>query len=198
MKFLLAIGINAITLLASAQHFDKKALDDYVRQMDSAFNFQHSVYVIQGILFSSTEDSRIDSILCTEGLRNLVSIDILKEPTTSGCWRNSAILVTFAYDQKLKNKKALLKKVKRCYINKRISVSGKVLNGNEPILYINNELVDPFEARQAISSLTLEHVFYIDIDEKEISAANSGYNANNSLLRIWTFPKDANGNRIER
>jgi hypothetical protein len=192
MKLLLLIFSFCVAQNSlQAQQFDKRLLDEKVKLIDTAFKFRQTMYVINGIPFSATDSIKIDSVLQVNGLKYLVSIDILKEAVRNLMHNNNdVIVVTFAYNQKLKRKRELLNKIKQSFVDNYISFSQHIFtNSNDPILYINNSLIHHTEAKEKIKVLTLKSFYYIDYNDKAVSAEHYGQNAKNGLVRIWTVPK---------
>ena len=135
-----------------AQRFDKKILDEKVKQIDTSFRFQRTVYVINGNPFFEADSIKIDSTLQANGLSYLVSIDVLKEAAKNLIHTNNDIvLVTFA--QKIKSKQKLLKKIKQSFVDKYVSFSQHIFtDAKDPVLYIDNVLINHIEAKEKIKS----------------------------------------------
>ncbi len=192
MRLLLLTFFFCLTQTAlKAQRFDKRLLDEKVKLIDTAFRFKQTMYVINGIPFSATDSIKIDSALQANGLKYLVSIDILKEAARNLMHNNNdVVLVTFAHNQKIKRKRELLKKVKQSFVDNYVSFSQHIFNdAKDPVLYIDNVLIHHTETKKKIKALTLKSIYFIDYDNKAVSAEQYGQNAKNGLVRIWTVPK---------
>jgi hypothetical protein len=188
--FLLTFSLCTTLNSLKAQHFDKRLLDEKVKLIDTAFSFRQTMYVINGIPFSATDSIKIDSALQANGLKYLVSIDILKEAASNLMHNNNdVVVVTFAYNQKLKRKRELFKKARQSFVDKYVSFSQHIFaDAKDPVLYIDNVLIHHTEAKEKLKELTLKSVYYIDYNDKAVSAEHYGQNAKNGLVRIWTVP----------
>ncbi|MCM5530255.1 hypothetical protein [Parasegetibacter sp. NRK P23] len=187
LTFFLCAALNSL----KAQKFDKKLLDEKVTLIDSAFRFRQTMYVINGIPFSATDSIKIDSALQANGLKYLVSIDILKEEARNSMHSNNdVVLVTFAYNQKLKRKRELLKNVRNSFVDNYVSFSQHIFtDAKDPVLYIDNVLIHHTEAKEKLKALTLKSIYHIDYKDKKVAAEHYGQNAKNGHIRIWTVPK---------
>jgi len=187
LPFFLCSTINSL----KAQKFDKRVLDKKVKLIDTSFRFWQTIYVINGIPFSASDSIKIDSVLQGYGLKYLVNIDILKEPARNLLHNNNdVVLVTFAYNQKLKRKRELLKILKQSFVDNYVSFSQHIfVDAKNPVLYIDNVSIHHTEAKEKLKSLTLKSIYYIDYNDKAVSAELYGQNAKNGLVRIWTVPK---------
>jgi len=146
---------------------------------------------MNGIPFSASDSIKIDSVIQGYGLKYLVNIDILKEPARNLLHNNNdVVLVTFAYNQKLKRKRGLLKILKQSFVDNYVSFSQHIfVDAKNPVLYIDNVSIHHTEAKEKLKSLTLKSIYYIDYNDKAVSAELYGQNAKNGLVRIWTVPK---------
>lgn len=187
LTFFLCATLNSL----KAQKFDKRLLDEKVKLIDTTFRFRQTMYVINGIPFSATDSIKIDSVLQAYGLKYLVSIDILKEAARNLMHNNNdVVLVTFAYKQKLKRKRELLKNIKQSFVDNYVSFSQHIFtDAKDPVLYIDNVLIHHTEAKEKLKALTLKSIYYIDYNDKAVPAKHYGQNAKNGLVRIWTVPK---------
>ena len=148
------------------------------------------MYVIDGDLFFEADSIKIDSILQANGPRYLKSIDVLKKDARSHHTNNDVVVVTFAYSQKIKLKRKLLRKVKKSFVDNYVSSSQHILtDSKDPVLYIDNVLIHHTEAKEKIKALTPKSVYFIDYNDKSVSAEHYGQNAKNGLARIWTVSK---------
>jgi hypothetical protein len=187
LTFFLSVTLNTL----NAQQFDKRLLDEKVKLIDTSFRFKQTMYVINGIPFAATDSIKIDSALQANGLKYLVSIDILKEAAKNLIHNNNSdiVLVTFAYNQQLEQKQELLKNVRQSFVDNYISFSQHILaDAKDPVLYIDNVLIHHTEAKKKLKALTLKSVNYIDYNDEAVSAEYYGQNAKNGLVRIWTAP----------
>jgi len=175
----------------SAQIFDKRALDEKVKQVDSSFQFVQTMYVINGIPYNYNDTARVDSVLKASDLKYLVSIDVLTGAAKSLIHSNKdVVIVTFAHSQDLKKKEALLKKVKDSFNDQYISFSQHIRSdAKDPVLYIDNQLIHHTETKQRINGLTTSSVYYIDYNEKAVSREHYGQNGKNGLVRVWTVTR---------
>lgn len=191
MKILQLTVFLALTVTLNAQKFDKRFLDEKVKQIDTTFRFKQTVYVINGIAFTTADSIKIDSVLQANGLKYLVSLDILKQAASNIMHSNNdVVLVTFAYDQKHERKRELFKKVKQRFVDSYVSFSQHIfIDAKDPVLYIDNELIHHSEAKTKLKALTLKSVYYIDYNDKAVSSEHYGQNAKNGLVRIWTTTK---------
>jgi hypothetical protein len=187
LTFFLWATLNSL----KAQKFDKRLLDEKVKLIDTAFRFRQTMYVINGIPFAATDSIKIDSVLQANGLKYLVSIDILKEAARNLMHNNNdVVLVTFAYNQKLKRKRELFRKVRQSFVDNYVSFSQNIfIDTKDPVLYIDNVLIHHTEAKQKLKALTLQSIYYIDNTDKAVATEHYGQNAKNGLVRIWTVPK---------
>ncbi|THU37964.1 hypothetical protein FAM09_14845 [Niastella caeni] len=192
MKFLLLTFFFCVTQATlNAQQLDKRLLDEKVKLIDSTFRFKQTMYVINGIPYSAADSVTIDSVLLANGFKYLVSIDILKEAARNLMHNNNdVILVTFAYNQKLKRKRELFRTVRQRFVDNYVSFSQHFFtDAKDPVLYIDNLLIHHTEAKEKLKGLTLKSVYYIDYNDKAVSTEHYGQNAKNGLVRIWTAPK---------
>lgn len=165
-------------------------MDEKVKEIDTAFAFKQTVYVINGIVFSAADSIQIDSSLQAYGLKHLVGIDILARAAKDLSFHNNdVVIVTFAHKQKSKQKRQLLKKVKQVFIDNYSSHSEHILNdAKDPVLYIDNERIHHAEAKKKIKALSLKSVYYIDYDADAASTQGFGQNAKNGVIKIWIAP----------
>ena len=128
MKFLLLTFFFCVTLsVLKAQQFDKKLLDQKVKLIDPTFMFKQTMYVINGIPYSAADSVTIDSVLLSIGLKYLVSIDILKEAARNLIHNNNdVILVTSAYNLKLKQKRELFRTIRKRFVDNYVSFSQQI------------------------------------------------------------------------
>ncbi len=179
--------------ILQAQHFDKKLLDDKLKKIDTTRKFKEdeTLYVVNGIPFTQVDSIKLDSTLQSYNLKYLVSLDFLTCATTNiiPCYK-PVVLVAFAYNQKVKKKRPLWKKVRHSFNDRYVSFSQHIFNdANDPVLYIDNELIHHTETRKRIKALSLKNIYYIDYTDKAVPTENYGQNAKNGLIRIWTVPK---------
>lgn len=190
---LLTLFFCGTLLLSKAQHLDKKLLDDKVKLIDTSNNFKEkgTLYVINGIPFTETDSTKLDSALKSYDIKYLVQLDFL----TCGAnniipCNKTVVLVTFAYNQKTKKKRQLWKKVKHSFSDNYISFSQHIFSdAKDPVLYIDNEVIHHTEVKEKIKSLKLKNIYYIDFNDKPVQVEHYGQNAKNGLIRIWTIPK---------
>lgn len=97
-----------------AQQLDKRLLDERVKKIDTSHKFKENgtLYVINGIPFTETDSTKLDSTLQSYDVKYLVSLDFLTCATATiiPCNKN-IVLVLFAHNQKIKKKRPLWKKV---------------------------------------------------------------------------------------
>jgi hypothetical protein len=100
------------------------------------------------------------------------------------------VIILFAYNQKNKTKRHLLKKVRHSFTDNYVSFSQHIFTiAKDPVLYIDNKLIHHTETKGRINQLKLNGVYYIDFNDKPVSELYYGQNAKNGLVRIWTVSK---------
>ena len=191
-SLLLTILLQATLLSLKAQSVDKKFVDERVNYTDTTSNpRQTRLYLINGIPLNESDSIKIDSSLKSYNPKHLVSIDFVpcQQMNLPHCF-NNIVLITFAYKQKEKQKRELLKKVRHSFVDNYTSFSQHIFNdAKDPVLYIDNELIHHTETKQRIKALNLKTVYYIDYTDKPVPPEHYGQNAKNVLIRIWTVRK---------
>lgn len=193
MKALLLSIFLQITFICShAQLVDKKAIDDRVKLIDSTTSkSQTRLYVINGIAFNELDCIKIDSTLKSYDPKYLVDINFVtcRQMNFAHC-NGDIVVILFAYNQKDKTKRRLLKKVRYSFTDSYISFSQHIYTtAKDPVLYIDNEQIHHSEAKKRINKLNLSCVYYIDFNDNPVSELYYGQNAKNGLVRIWTVSK---------
>lgn len=191
--FLLTLSLCATHSFVKAQKLEKRLLDERVKKIDTANKFREegTLYVINGIPFTEADSTKLDSTLQSFNLKLLVSLDFLTCAASNIIPCNkTVVLVTFAYNQKIKKKRPLWKKVRHAFNDSYVSFSQHIFNdAKDPVLYIDNELIHHTEARKRVKALSLKTIYYIDYTDKPVPLEHYGQNAKNGLIRIWTVPK---------
>ena len=193
MKSLLLIIFLQATFISSySQIVDKKAIDDRVKLIDTTTDkSQTRLYVINGIPFTEQDNIKIDSALKSYDPKYLVDVNFVtcRQMKFLHC-NGDIVIILFAYNQKNKTKRHLLKKVRQSFVDNYVSFSQHIFtDAKDPVLYIDNKLIHHTETKDKIKSLKLNRVYYIDFNDKPVSELHYGQNAKNGLVRIWTVPK---------
>lgn len=104
--------------------------------------------------------------------------------------KGDIVIILFAYNQKNKVKRHLLKKIQQSFTDNYVSFSQHIsTDAKDPVLYIDNKLIHHTKTKGKIKSLKLNRIYYIDFTNKPVSGFHYGRNAKNGLVRIWTVPK---------
>ena len=189
---LLTIFLQATLICSYSQAIDKKAIDDRVKLIDTTTDkSQTRLYVINGILLTEQENHNLDSILKTYDPKYLLDVNFVtcRQMNLPHC-NGDIVIILFAYNQKNKPKRQLLKKVRQSFVDNYVSFSQHILtNAKDPVLYIDNKQINHTETKEKIKSLKLNRVYYINFNDKPVSEQQYGQNARNGLVRIWTVPK---------
>ncbi|MBS1756830.1 MAG: hypothetical protein JSU03_06085 [Bacteroidetes bacterium] len=194
MKFFSLTSFLCLTLFSlKAQQFDKRFLDEKVKQIDSGYKFRETLYVIEGLPYENYDSTKIDSVLSSNGLKYLLNIDILKETAAVNLIScrpiRDVILVSFAHKQRRSKKRTILKRVKQTFTDNYVSFSQHIpLDSKDPVLYIDNVLINHSEAKERVKGLTVKSIYHIDYNDKAVSTELYGQNAKNGFVRIWTIP----------
>lgn len=195
MKRFLLVSFLFLTLCSlKAQQFDKKLLDEKVKQIDSTYKFRETLYIIDGVLYENFDSTKIDSTLSSHGLKYLLNIDILKEAAAVNLIScrpiRDVVLVVFAHRQESKKKRTIFKRVIQAFTDNYISFSQHIpLDSKDPVLYIDNVLINHAEAKEKVKGLTVKSIYHIDYNDKAVSPELYGQNAKNGIVRIWTTTK---------
>ncbi|THD33078.1 hypothetical protein [uncultured Flavobacterium sp.] len=186
MKKLITILITlTIHQFLQAQSIDKASLDNSLSLKSDG------IYVVNGVPYGQNDSIKLDSVLQSYPKEYIV--DIIKLRHDGGivrCKNNDVAIILFAYQQ---DKKEIMKKVKILktkFTDTYFGYSQHILtNSKNPILYIDNQLVYPTEATNAIKKLKSDKIYYIDIKDEPQNTELYGQNAKNGLVRIWTKNK---------
>ncbi len=191
-SILLTILFLATSIYSYSQNVDKRAIDDRVKLIDTTKDkSQTRLYVINGIPFNEQDSTKIDSTLKSYDSKYLVDVNFVtcRQMNLLHC-NGDIVIVLFAYDQKDKTKRHLLKKVQHSFTDNYISFSQHIFtDAKDPVLYIDNKLIHHTETKEKIKLLKLNRVYYIDFNDKPVSELHYGQNAKNGLVRIWTVSK---------
>jgi hypothetical protein len=191
-SLLLTIVLQTTFYCSYSQIVDKKAIDDRVKLIDTTTDkSQTRLYVINGIPFTEQDNIKIDSTLKSYDAKYLVDVNFVtcRQMNLPHC-NGDIVIILFAYNQKNKTKRHLLKKVGQSFVDNYVSFSQHIFtDAKDPVLYIDNKLIHHTETKEKIKSLKLNGVYYIDFNEKPVSELHYGQNAKNGLVRIWTIPK---------
>lgn len=191
-SLLLIIFLQATSICSYAQLVDKKAIDERVKLIDTTTDkSQNRLYVINGILLTEQETNKLDSILKSYDPKHLVDVNLVtcRQMNLPHC-NGDIVIILFAYNQKNKTKRHLLKKVRQSFTDNYVSFSQHIFSdGKDPVLYIDNKLIHHTEAKKKIKLLKLKGVYYIDFNDKPVSELHYGQNAKNGLVRIWTVSR---------
>lgn len=191
-SILLTIFLQTTFICSYSQLVDKKAIDDRVKLTDTTAGKSHArLYVINGIAFNVLDSIKIDSTLKSYDPKYLVDLNFVtcRQMNFPHC-NGDIVIILFAYSQKGKTKRYLLKKVRHSFTDNYVSFSQHIFtNGNDPVLYIDNRLIHHTETKNKIKTLKLRDVYYIDFNDKTVSELQYGQNAKNGLVRIWTVSK---------
>jgi hypothetical protein len=189
---ILTVLLQATLLSTKSQPVDKVVVDERIRFIDTTSHpRQTRLYIINGIAFNETDSIKIDSSLKTYNPKYLVSIDFVtcQQMNLPHCF-NDIVLITFAYNQKDKRKRGLLKKIRHSFVDEYVSFSQPIFkDAKDPILYIDNKLVHHTETKEKINALKLKSIYYIDYKGMAVSAEYYGQHAKNGIAKIWTVPK---------
>lgn len=193
MKVLLTVILLAAwPFTVSAQHLDRQQLDAHIKKADTAGLQQHDnlMYVINGIPFSLADSLRLDAALLSYPVTQLIDIDFLLCRNTRfiHCSNNPVLILRFAYQQSLKEKRLAWKKVKPAFRDKYVSFSQHIFtHAKDPVLYINNIKIHHTEAKQQLKALSPRNIYYIECNDQPQPATMYGQLAKNGLVRIWTI-----------
>lgn len=191
-SILLTILLLATSIYSYSQIVDKRAIDDRVKLIDTTKDkSQTRLYVINGIPFDEQDSIKIDSTLKSYDPKYLVDVNFVtcRQMNLPHC-NGDIVIVLFAYNQKNKTKRHLLKKVRQSFTDNYVSFSQHIfIDAKDPVLYIDNKLIHHTETKEKIKSLRFNRVYYIDFNDKPVSELHYGQNAKNGLVRIWTVPK---------
>ncbi len=191
-SILLTIFIQATFICSFAQLVDKRAIDERVKLIDTTTDkSKNRLYVINGILLTEQETSKLDSILKSYDPKYLVDVNLVtcRQMNLPHC-NNDIVVILFAYNQKNKIKRHLLKKVRQNFTDKYVSFSQHIFSdAKDPVLYIDNKQIHHTETKEKIKMLKLKRVYFIDFNDKPVSELLYGKNAKNGLVRIWTVSK---------
>lgn len=189
---LLTILFQATFICSYSQIIDKKAIDERVKLIDTTTNkSQNRLYVINGILLTEQENNKLDSILKSYDPKSLVDVNFVtcRQMNLPHC-NGDIVIILFAYNQKNKTKRYLLKKVRQSFTDNYVSFSQHIFTeAKDPVLYIDNKLIHHTETKERIKLLKVNSVYFIDINDKPVSELHYGQNAKNGLVRIWTKSK---------
>ena len=191
-SLLLTIFLQATFVCIYSQVVDKKIIDDRVKLLDTTTDKSKTrLYVINGIPFSDQDSIKIDSALKSYDPKYLVDVNFVtcRQMNFPHC-DGDIVIILFAYNQKNKTKRLLLKKVRHSFTDTYVSFSQHIFNdAKDPVLYVDNKLIHHTETKEKIKLLKLNRVYYIDFNDKPVSELHYGQNAKNGLVRIWTVSK---------
>lgn len=189
---LLTILLQATFIYSYSQIVDKRAIDERVKLIDTTKDkSQTRLYVINGIPFNEQDSIKIDSTLKSYDSKYFVDVNFVtcRQMNFPHC-NGDIIIVLFAYNQKNKTKRHLLKKVRQSFSDNYVSFSQHIFTyAKDPVLYIDNKLIHHTETKGKIKLLKLKDVYYIDYNDKAVSEVHYGQNAKSGLVRIWTISK---------
>lgn len=191
-SLLLTIFLQATFIYSHSQVVDKKAVDDRVKLIDTTTDkSQTRLYVINGIPFSEQDSIKIDSTLKSYDTKYLVDVNFVtcRQMNFPHC-NGDIVIILFAYNQKNKTKRHLLKKVRQSFTDHYVSFSQHIFSdAKDPVLYIDNKLIHHTETKEKIKLLKFNRVYFIDFNDKPVSELHYGQNAKNGLVNIWTVSK---------
>lgn len=191
-SLLLTIFLQATFVCLYSQVVDKIFIDEKVKLLDTAgVKSPTRLYIINGIAFNQQDSIEIDSTLQSYDPKYLVEVSFVtcRQMNLPHC-NSDIVLVLFAYNQKDKTKRHLLRKIRHSFTDSYISFSQHIFNdAKNPVLYIDNKLIYHTEAKEKVKLLKLKSVYYIDFNDKPVSELRYGQNAKNGLVKIWTVSK---------
>lgn len=193
MKVLLAVILFAAwPFTVSAQYLDRQQLDAHIKKADTTGLQQHDnlTYVINGIPFSRADSLRLDSTLLSYPITQLIDLDFLyyRNARFIHGSNNPVLIIRFAYQQSLKEKRLAWKKVKPAFRDEYVSFSPHIFtHAKDPVLYINNIKIHHAEAKQQLKALSPHSIYYIEFNDQPQPATIYGQLAKNGLVRIWTI-----------
>jgi hypothetical protein len=117
-----------------------------------------------------------------------VSISILKDgEKILREWKNTVIILTFAYQQPQRLIKSRLKKAKKIFSGKHLGKpKGVTTNTTEPVLYINNKIAPKNRVETKLQDLRPDEILYIEIKKKPEDNNSLEVNVKNYIVKIWT------------
>lgn len=191
-SILLTILLLATSIYSYSQFVDKRAIDDRVKLIDTTKDkSQTRLYVINGIPFNEQDSTKIDSTLKLYDAKYLVDVNFVtcQQMNFPHC-NGDIVIILFAYNQKSKTKRHLMKKVRQSFTDNYVSFSQHIFSdAKDPVLFIDNKLIHHTEIKEKIKLLKLTRVYFIDFNDKPVSELHYGQNAKNGLVRIWTVSK---------
>jgi hypothetical protein len=175
-QIFLAAWLMALSAVAAAQPLDKTSVDTRLGLRPGA------VYVVNGTPYAPADSLALNQALAAHPANRLVELrKITDDEKLTIVTTNEVAIIAFAYQQPKQKLRQALRQLSDWF-------SGQPLTGaeNPPTLIVDNQLIEPSAAKQAIENLKINNVFYINIRRAAPSTEAKSGNLANGCVKIWT------------
>lgn len=178
--FLTTFLTLVLSQVVNGQKLDQKTIDEKLGLKDK----ENVVYVVNGFPYGRV---KLDSVLSSHPSGHLVELTkINNDGKLILGTANEVVLIVFAYQQKRKEIRKILKGLKNKFQDKYVGLSQHILNdAKNPVLYIDNNQVHHARAKEKFEHLKVGDIYYIDYKSEGQAPELYGQNAKNGLVRVW-------------
>lgn len=185
---------------ANGQLLTKRYIDDWMAKWDTSFKSQTRVlYILNGVPINSDDTTKFNDQLNGVDIKDCwidyLSKDQLINSLIICTQPNDVILLGTKRDAAHKSKKKTLKLVKTKFLNLSDHANKDVSNETDPVVIIDNKLVDRATTRQVLNSLKLNSIYDIAFLHQAPTDYYGPY-AKNGLVKIWTVPQKNSSQKL--